>query len=61
MGASTPVAEDSEHEGLIRKAVNRFTFLERTQQLLVKPIRTVDKFENVEVKGGEVWHAGYAR
>lgn len=30
---------------LVRKAVNLFTFLGRTQQLLVKPLRTVDGFE----------------
>ncbi|MCW2685341.1 MAG: IstB-like binding protein [Mycobacterium sp.] len=38
---------DSEHAGLVRKAVNLFTFLGRAQQLLVKPIRTIDKFEKV--------------
>ncbi|MEI8083811.1 MAG: ATP-binding protein IstB, partial [Actinomycetes bacterium] len=30
---------------LLRKAINLFTFLGRTQELLVKPIRTVDRFE----------------
>lgn len=32
---------------LVRKAVNLFTFLVRTQQLLVKPVRTVESFEEV--------------
>ena len=41
------VDQESEHAGLIRKAVNLFTFLGRAQELLVKPIRTVDKFERV--------------
>jgi MoxR-like ATPase len=41
------VEQDAETAGLIRKAVNLFTFLARTQQLLVKPIRTVDKFEKL--------------
>ena len=39
------VVQESDLSGLVRKAVNLFTFLGRTQQLLVKPIRTVDKFE----------------
>lgn len=37
---------------LLRKAINLFTFLRSTQQLLAKPIRTVDKFEQV------LWFAG---
>lgn len=32
---------------LVRKAVNLFTFLGRIQELLAKPVRTVDKFEKV--------------
>ena len=36
---------ETDNERLVRRAVNLFTFLSRTQQLLVKPIRTVDKFE----------------
>ncbi|MGA5464440.1 hypothetical protein [Mycobacterium sp. NPDC050041] len=32
---------------LVRKAVNLFTFLGRTQELLVKPIRSVTGFEDV--------------
>jgi very-short-patch-repair endonuclease len=46
VGANTLIVEqDSEQAVLVRKAVNLFTFLGRAQQLLVKPIRTVDKFE----------------
>lgn len=37
---------ETENERLVRRAVNLFTFLGRTQQLLVKPVRTVDKFES---------------
>src|SRR5246127_3915186 len=37
--------QESDLPGVVRKAVNLFTFLGRTQQLLVKPVRTVDKFE----------------
>jgi very-short-patch-repair endonuclease len=48
VGANTLVVEqDSEQAALVRKAVNLFTFLGRAQQLLVKPIRTVDRFEKV--------------
>ncbi|RAV11216.1 ATP-binding protein IstB [Mycobacterium colombiense] len=40
------MADQQSDEGvLVRKAVNLFTFLGRTQQLLVKPVRTVDAFE----------------
>src|SRR5246127_919011 len=39
------VLQESDLPGVVRKAVNLFTFLGRTQQLLVKPVRTVDKFE----------------
>ncbi|AEV71527.1 IstB-like ATP binding protein [Mycolicibacterium rhodesiae NBB3] len=39
------VDQRSDVDGLVRKAVNLFTFLGRTQQLLVKPVRTVDGFE----------------
>ncbi|WP_236981477.1 MULTISPECIES: AAA domain-containing protein [Mycobacterium] len=39
--------QESDNERLVRRAVNLFTFLSRTQQLLVKPIRTVDGFEQV--------------
>src|ERR1700722_373283 len=39
------VVQESDFPGLLRKAVHLFTFLGRTQQLLVKPVRTVDKFE----------------
>ncbi|OBB19763.1 ATP-binding protein IstB [Mycolicibacterium setense] len=31
---------------MVRRAVNLFTFLGRAQQLLVKPVRAVDKFED---------------
>ena len=41
------VEHESDSAGLVRKAVNLFTFLGSTQQLLVKPVRTVDKFEKV--------------
>jgi very-short-patch-repair endonuclease len=69
MGAYTVVVEhDAEQAGLIRKAVNLFTFLGRAQQLLVKPIRTVDKFEKVmwfgdlpEHPGVDSAHRGAAR
>ncbi|MHC9290821.1 AAA domain-containing protein [Mycobacterium sp. LTG2003] len=37
--------QETDNERLVRRAVNLFTFLGRTQQLLVKPVRTVDKFE----------------
>lgn len=37
--------QETQNERLVRRAVNLFTFLGRTQQLLVKPVRTVDKFE----------------
>lgn len=37
--------QETENERLVRRAVNLFTFLSRAQQLLVKPIRTVDAFE----------------
>lgn len=37
--------QETDNERLVRRAVNLFTFLSRTQQLLVKPIRTVDGFE----------------
>lgn len=37
---------ETENDRLVRRAVNLFTFLGRTQQLLVKPVRTVDKFED---------------
>lgn len=36
---------ESADAGLLRKAINLFTFLGRTQELLVKPVRTVDRFE----------------
>jgi very-short-patch-repair endonuclease len=39
--------EQTNQPSLIGKAVNLFTFLMRTQQLLLKPIRTVNKFETV--------------
>lgn len=41
------IEEDSNESTLLRKAINLFTFLGRTQQLLVKPVRTVDKYEKV--------------
>src|SRR6202022_790774 len=44
-GTMVAVVQESDLPGLVRKAVNLFTFLGRTQQLLVKPVRTVDKFE----------------
>lgn len=43
----TTIEEDSAEGHLLRKAINLFTFLGHTQKLLVKPIRTVDKFEKV--------------
>ena len=46
------VEHESDSAGLLRKAVNLFTFLGRTQQLLVQPVRTVDKFEKVLWFGG---------
>ncbi len=41
------VANDGEtaEAVLLRKAINLFTFLGRTQEMLVKPTRTVDRFE----------------
>lgn len=39
--------QQSDVDVLVRKAVNLFTFLGRTQELLVKPIRTVAGFEEV--------------
>lgn len=39
--------EETVEARLLRKAVNLFTFLGRTQQLLVKPVRTADKYEKV--------------
>lgn len=36
---------ESTEAGLLRRAINLFTFLGRTQEMLVKPIRTVDRFE----------------
>lgn len=40
------VAEvDEENERLVRRAVNLFTFLSRSQQLMVRPVRAVDRFE----------------
>lgn len=41
------VGEGGDQAELLRRAVNLFTFLSRAQQMLSKPIRTVDKFENV--------------
>src|SRR4051794_40526050 len=41
------IEHDADQTGLLRKAVNLFTFLGRTQQLLVTPVRVVDKFEKV--------------
>ena len=43
----TAIEDDSAESGLLRKAVNLFTFLGRTQQLLVKPVRTADKYEKL--------------
>jgi AAA domain-containing protein len=39
------IDQQSDMGDLVRKAVNLFTFLGRTQELLVKPIRTVSGFE----------------
>jgi very-short-patch-repair endonuclease len=39
--------EESKEARLLRKAVNLFTFLGRTQKLLVKPVRDADKYEKV--------------
>lgn len=44
--------EQGEQSSLVREAINLFTFLGRTQELLVKPIRTADKFEKV------LWFSG---
>jgi very-short-patch-repair endonuclease len=41
------IEHESDQAGLLRKAVNLFTFLGQAQKLLVKPVRTVDKFEKV--------------
>jgi very-short-patch-repair endonuclease len=41
------VEHGSDEAGMVRKAVNLFTFLRRTQELLLAPIRTVDEFEKV--------------
>lgn len=41
------VDQQSDDGGLVRKAVNLFTFLGRTQQLMVKPVRLVSGFEEV--------------
>lgn len=48
---------ESDDAGLLRKAVNLFTFLMRTQQLLLTPIRTVNKFEKVIWFGDLPQHA----
>jgi AAA domain len=42
---SVSIDQQSDVGALVRKAVNLFTFLGRTQELLVKPIRTVSGFE----------------
>ncbi|WP_241666435.1 AAA domain-containing protein [Mycobacterium marseillense] len=39
--------EETVEARLLRKAVNLFTFLGSTQQLLVKPVRTAEKYEKV--------------
>lgn len=39
--------EETVEGRLLRKAINLFTFLGRSQQLLVKPVRTADKYEKV--------------
>jgi len=39
------VAQECDLPGLVRKAVNLSTYLGPTQQLLVRPVRTADKFE----------------
>lgn len=43
----TAFDQETDEARLLRKAVNLFTFLGQTQQVLVKPVRTVDKFEKV--------------
>jgi hypothetical protein len=47
VGKQTLIENDSDGVDLVRKAVNLFTFLGSTQQLLIKPVHTVDKFEQV--------------
>lgn len=37
--------QETDNERLVRRAVNLFTFLGQAQKLLVKPVRTVDGFE----------------
>ncbi|MGH2959126.1 MAG: AAA domain-containing protein, partial [Solirubrobacterales bacterium] len=49
--------QESDNERLVRRAVNLFTFLGQTQKLLVKPVRTVDKFEKVMWFGDLPEHA----
>ena len=41
------VGYQKDEQNLVRRAVNLFKFLGQAQQLLVKPIRTVDRFEEV--------------
>lgn len=41
------IENDSGDVDLVRKAVNLFTFLGSTQRLLIKPVHTVDKFDQV--------------
>ncbi len=41
------VARESDQAGLVRKAINLFTFLMRTQQLLLKPLRNAEKYDNL--------------
>lgn len=51
------IVEQSDVEVLVRKAVSLFTFLGRTQELRVKPIRTVAGFEDAIWLGGLPVHA----
>lgn len=41
------VEQEADQAGLVRKAINLFTFLMRTQQQLLKPLRNADKYERL--------------
>ncbi|GJF12719.1 hypothetical protein NGTWS0302_02500 [Mycolicibacterium cyprinidarum] len=41
------VEDEFDNDRLVRRAINLFTFLGRSQQLLDRPVRTADKFEKV--------------
>src|SRR5262245_39068673 len=52
------IERESDPAGLVRKAVSLFTFLGRTQQLLVKPVTSVDRFEKAIWFGDLPEHSG---